>query len=177
MVRKHRRVVFSLDAGILSMKLSCFILAVLLLLIAQQDVVAADSSKSLAVAGEPILKFVFTFMNNAIPWIVGFAADIIILKRFLSWKNTILTALVAFVLSYPSILFALPAFLPFATSDQMQWLAWTLFILVLALAIGCVKTLAYWVINEEFPKKLVAAILFGSAALLTGVAYVVSILK
>jgi len=155
------------------------VLALALFLV--QDPALADSanypSQGPAALQSPVFKFTMAFMSNAIPWIVGFACDLAILKKFLSWKNTILTALVAFVLAYPSIFFALPALIPFVNKSELEWLAIIVFAVVLTIAITCVKVIGYWVINEGFPKKLVFALLICSAAALTGTSYLVSVLK
>ncbi|MGD9683164.1 MAG: hypothetical protein AB7W16_18395 [Candidatus Obscuribacterales bacterium] len=153
----------------------------LALFLVQDPALAAEganySSETPSALQSPVFKFTMAFLSNAIPWIVGFACDLAILKKFLSWKNTVLTALVAFVLAYPSIFFALPALIPFVSKSELEWLAIIVFGVVLTIAISCVKVIGYWVINEGLPNKLVAALLVCSAAALTGTSYLVSILK
>ncbi len=111
----------------------------------------------------------FTMLYTYIPWLVGFALDTAISKMAVKLLRSLMTSTLSMVLGYPTILLAFTALVVPGGSDSM--LAWSLASAVLVLGLGTVKIVSYWVVNESFPSKKIALLLYFNAIVMVGAAY------
>jgi hypothetical protein len=96
------------------------------------------------------------------PWITGLVLDFLIVRSsVVLWKG-LATAVLSMVLGYPSIWFSMSSFLLIPGGPEST-LAWIVCTVLLALTLGVVKVISYWVVNEKFPAKSTAGLLFVSA--------------
>lgn len=104
------------------------------------------------------------------PWVSGLVIDFLVVRSStILWKG-LATAVLSMVLGYPSIWFSLSSFL-FLPGGPESSLAWVVCAILLALTLGAVKVVAYWVVNEKFPAKLTTGLLFVSSTVMVGVAF------
>jgi len=105
------------------------------------------------------------------PWLTGVVADILICRVSVKVLKAVLTAILSMVLGYPSIWFSFTAFVLPGGPESMA--AWILCAVLLSITLGAVKVVSYWVINEKFPTRKTALMLFVSAILMVAAAFVV----
>ena len=104
------------------------------------------------------------------PWVTGLVIDFLVVRSStILWKG-LATAVLSMVLGYPSIWFSLSSFI-FLPGGPESSLAWIVCAILLALTLGAVKVVAYWVVNERFPAKATAGLLFVSSTVMVAVAF------
>lgn len=131
---------------------------------------AADKAHSTAGA----IGLVSTLLYSYAPWIVGFALDTAISKMAVKTLRSLMTSTLSLVLGYPSVLFAFSSLAAPGGPDSMA--AWALASSALVLGLGTVKIVSYWVVNEAFPNKKTAVLLYFNAVVMVGAAYATQVL-
>lgn len=143
---------------------------VLLLLIISTVFVAPCFAADKAQSTEGAMGLVSTLLYTYAPWIVGFALDTAIAKMSVKILRSLMTSTLSMVLGYPSVLFAFTSLA--APSGVDSPLAWILASAVLVIGLGTVKIISYWVVNESFPSKKIALLLYLNAILMVAAAFV-----
>lgn len=144
-----------------SIAIFVFVFAVLALPCYAQD----KSQQSFAGA----MGLVAALLYGAVPWATGLIADILITRTKVKLLKAILTAVLGMVLGYPSIWFGLTGFLAGGPESMVAWVLCAVFLTII---LGTVKVVSYWVINEAFPSKVTALLLYASAIAMVAAAFV-----
>ena len=143
---------------------------VLLLVIISIVFVAPCFAADKAHSAEGAMGLVSTLLYTYVPWIVGFVLDTGISKMSVKLIKALMTSTLSMVLGYPSVLFAFTSLA--APSGVDSILAWVLASVVLVIGLGTVKIVSYWVANEAFPSKKIAALLYLNAVIMVGAAFI-----
>ncbi|MBX3152430.1 hypothetical protein KF728_19885 [Candidatus Obscuribacterales bacterium] len=135
-----------------------FLLAAILLAVASPVLAQGQDQKTAAGA----MALLSALLYAIPPWVTGLLLDFLIVRTsVVLWKG-LATAVLSMVLGYPSIWFSMSSFL-LVPGGPESTLAWVLCTVLLALTLGSVKVVSYWVVNEKFPTKKTVGLLFVSA--------------
>lgn len=141
------------------------VLVIVSLMIAQPSWAQATDQKTVAGAMGLLAALLYAIP----PWVTGLLIDFLIVRGGLKLWKAGATAVLAMVLGYPSIWFSFTAFVLPGGPESLP--AWILCAVLLTLTLGAVKVVSYWVVNEKFPTKKTALMLFVSAIAMVAAAF------